>query len=151
MKTTSDYIGAGYTTGCRSNCCRTKTRQYTDHTQAGQHPTGQACKGGKANGVPWAGDNMLRHARRPPYPQSQQNTTTLPSRTRPTNINQQHHTTLGQTKTQLTGTETDVPATQTTFGYMTTGSSATEPMQTQPTMRRQRKLCTNHTAAAAAT
>ena len=26
-KTTSDYIGAGYTTGCRSNCCRTTTRQ----------------------------------------------------------------------------------------------------------------------------
>ena len=26
-KTTSDYIGAGSTTGCRSNCCRTTTRQ----------------------------------------------------------------------------------------------------------------------------
>ena len=26
-KTTSNYISAGYTTGCRSNCCRTRTRQ----------------------------------------------------------------------------------------------------------------------------
>ena len=26
-KTTSNYIGAGYTTDCRSNCCKTATRQ----------------------------------------------------------------------------------------------------------------------------
>ena len=60
---------------------------------------------------------------------------TLPSRNQPTTINKSHYTTFGQIKTQLTGTETDVPATQRTFGYMTTGSSATEPTQTQLTMR----------------
>ena len=83
-----------------------------------------------------------------------QNTTehvTLPLRTRPTNINKLHYTTLGQTKTHLTSTDTDVPATQTTFGDTTTGSSATEPTQTKPTMRRPRQPRTNHTAAAAAT
>ena len=76
---------------------------------------------------------------------------TLPSQNPPTTINKLQYTTLGHIKTQLTGTERDVPATQRTFGYTTTGSSATEPTQTQPTIRRPRHPRTNHTAAAAAT
>ena len=107
--------------------------------------------GQNRNGVQRVGDTVVHHARRPPYPQMQQNIATLPLRTRPTNINQLHYTTLGHTKRQLTSNETDVPATQTTFGYMSTGSSATEPAQTKPAMRRPRQLRTNHTAAAAAT
>ena len=126
-------------------------RPSTDHTQAGQHQTNQACIGRHGNGVQQVGDTVVRHARRPPYPRTQQNTATLPLRTRITNINQPHYTTLGQTKTQLTSTETDVPATQTSFGYTTTGSSPTEFTQTKPTMRRPRQPRTNHTAAAAAT
>ena len=51
---------------------------------------------------------MMRHARRPPYPRTQQNTTTLPLRTRPTNINNLNYTTPGQTRTQLTSTDTEV-------------------------------------------
>ena len=50
----------------------------------------------------------MRHARRPPYPRTQQNTTTLPLRTRPTNVNNRHYTTPGQTRTQLTSTDTEV-------------------------------------------
>ena len=96
------------------------------------------------------GDTVGRHARRPPYPRTPQNTTTLSLRTRPTNIDKLRYTTAGQTKTQITSTETDVPATQTAFDYTTTGSSATEPTQTKPTMRRLRQPRTNHTAAAAA-
>ena len=76
---------------------------------------------------------------------------TLPLRTRPTNVSKLHCTTLGQTKTQLTSTDTDVLATQTTFGDTTTGSSATEPTQTKATMRRPRQPRTNHPTAAAAT
>ena len=52
---------------------------------------------------------------------------------------------------QLTGTETNVPATPTTFSYTTTGSSSTKPTQTKPTMKRPRQPRTNHNAAAAAT
>ena len=51
---------------------------------------------------------MMGRARRPPYPRTQQNTTPLPLRTRPTNVNKLRYTTLGQTKTQLTSTDTDV-------------------------------------------
>ena len=76
---------------------------------------------------------------------------TLPLRTRPTNVNKLHYTRLGRTKTRLTSTDTDGPATQTTFGDTTTGSSATEPTQTKLAMRRPRQPRTNHTAAAAAT
>ena len=107
--------------------------------------------GRNGNGVRRVGDTVVWHARRPPYPRTQQNTSTLPLRTRPTNINQLQDTSLGQTKTQLTGNKTDVPATQTTFGYTTTSSSSTEPTQTKPTMRRPRQPRINHTAAAAAT
>ena len=85
-----------------------------------------------------ASDTMMRRDRRPPYPRTQQNTTILLLRTRPTNVNKLHYTTLGQSKTRL-------------FGDATTGSSATEPTQTKPTMRRPRQPRTNHTAAAAAT
>ena len=123
----------------------------THHAQAGQHQTSQACMGRNGNGVQRVGDTVMHHGRRPPYPRTQQNTATLPLRARPTNINKLHYTTLGQTKTQLTSTETDMPATPTTLGYTTTGSSATEPLQTKPTMRRPREPRTNHTAAAAAT
>ena len=89
--------------------------------------------GRNGNGLQRVGDTMVRRARRPPYPGTQQNTTTLPLRTRPTDVNKLHYTTLGQTKTQLTSTKTDVPATQTTFCDATTGSSSTEPTQTKPT------------------
>ena len=88
---------------------------------------------------------MVRHARRRPYPRTQPNTVTLQLRTRPTNVNKLHNTTLGQTKAQLTSTDTDVPATQTTFGDTTTGSSAMEPTQTKPAMRRPRQPRTDHT------
>ena len=107
--------------------------------------------GRNGNGVQQVGDTVVRHARQPPYPRTQENTAILPLRTRPTNIDQLHYSTLGQTKTELTSNETDVPATQTTFRYTTTGSSATEPTQTEQTMRRPRQRRTNHTAAAAAT
>ena len=103
------------------------------------------------NGVQQAGDTVVSHARRQPCPGPQQNTVTLPLQTRPTNVNKLHYTTLGQTKTQLTSTDTDVPATQAGFDDKTTGSSATEPIRTQPTMRQPRQPRTNHTAAAAAT
>ena len=76
---------------------------------------------------------------------------TLHSRNRPTNINKLHHTTIGKTKTELASNETEVPATQTTSGYTTTGSSATESTPTKPTMRQPRQPRTNLTAAAAAT
>ena len=93
-----------------------------------------------------------RRAPRPPttIPTNTTEHVTLPLRTRPTDVNKLHYTTLGQPKRQLTSTDTDVPATQTTFGDTTTGSSATEPTQTKPTMRRPRQPRTNHTAAAAA-
>ena len=87
------------------------------------------------NGVQRAGDTVVSHARRPRCPRTQQNTVTLPLRTRPTNVNKLHHTTLGQTKTQLSSTDTDVPATQTGFDENTTSSSAMEPKQTKPTKR----------------
>ena len=64
------------------------------------------------NGVQRAGDTVVRHVRRPRCPRTQPNTVTLPLRTRPTNVNKLHYPTLGQIKTQLTSTETDVPATQ---------------------------------------
>ena len=102
------------------------------------------------NGIQRAGDTVVSHARRPPCPRKQRNIVALPIRTRPTNVNKLHYTTLGQTKTQLTSTNTDVPATQAGFDEKTSGSSTTEPTRTQPTMRRPRKLRTNHTAAAAA-
>ena len=73
---------------------------------------------------------MVRHARLRPYQPTQQNTATLPLQTRPTNVDKLHYTTLGATKTQLTSTDTDLPAAQTTFGDTTTGSSATEPTLT---------------------
>ena len=76
---------------------------------------------------------------------------TLPMRTRPTNVHKLHYTTLAQTKTQLTDTDTTVLATRAGFDDKTTGSSATEPTQTQPTMRRPRQPRTKHTAAAATT
>ena len=60
------------------------------------------------NGVQRVGDTMMRRARRPPYPRTQQNTTTLPLRTRPTSLNKLHYTTLGQTKKQLTSTDKGV-------------------------------------------
>ena len=107
--------------------------------------------GRNRNGVQRVGDTMVRRARRPPYQRTRQNTTTLPLRTRPTNVNKLHYNALGQTKTQLASTDTDVPATQTTFGDATTGSSATELTQTKPTMRWPGQPRTNHTAAAAAT
>ena len=123
----------------------------TDDTQGGQHQTSQACTGRKGNGVQRDGGTVVHHARRDQYPRKQQNSVTLPLRTRPTNVNKLHYTTLGPTKTQITSTNTDVPAAQTTFGDTTTGSSATEPTQTKPTMRRPRQPRTNHTAAAATT
>ena len=64
--------------------------------------------GRNGNGVQLVGDTMMRRARRPPYPRTQQNTTTLPLRTQPTNVSKLHYTTLGQTRTQLTSTDTDV-------------------------------------------
>ena len=82
------------------------------------------------NGIQRAGDTVVSHARRPPCPRTQQNTVTLPLQTRPTNVNKLHYTPLGQTKTQLTSTDTDVPATQTGFDDKTTGSSATKPTRT---------------------
>ena len=107
--------------------------------------------GRTGNGIPRVGHIMVRHVRRRPYPRTKQNIVTLPSRNRPTNINKLHYTTLGQTDTQLTSNETDVPTTQTTSGYTTTGISATEITPTKPTMRRPRQPRTYHTAAAAAT
>ena len=79
------------------------------------------------NSVRRDGDTVVRLAGEPPYPRTQQNIATLPLRTRPTNIHQLHYTTLDNTMTPLTSNETDLPPTQTTFGYMTTGSSETEP------------------------
>ena len=98
-----------------------------DRTHAGQHQTGQTCMGWYENGAQRAGDTVVSHACRPPCPRTQQNTVTLPLRTRPTNVNKPHYTTPGQTKTQLTSTDTDVPATQAGFEDKTTSSSATEP------------------------
>ena len=66
----------------------TTTRLSTDHTQAAQHETNQACRGRNGNGVQRVGDTMVRHARRRPYPQTPQNTANLPLRNRPTNINE---------------------------------------------------------------
>ena len=86
--------------------------------------------GWHANGVQRAGDTVVSHARRPPCPQTQQTTVTLPLGTQRTKVSKLHYTTLGQTKTQLTCTDTDVPATQTGFDDKTTASSATEPTRT---------------------
>ena len=61
------------------------TRQYTDCTQAGQHQSSQACKGRNSNGVTWAGDTMMRHARQRPYPRTQHNAATLLLYNQPTN------------------------------------------------------------------
>ena len=82
------------------------------------------------NGLQHAGDTVVSHARRLPCPRTQRNTVTLSLRTRPINVNKLHYTTIVQTKTQLTSTDTDVPATQTGFEDKTTGSSATEPTRT---------------------
>ena len=98
-----------------------------------------------------AGDTVASRAHRPPWPQTQRNTVTLPLRTRPTNVHKLHYTTLAQTNTQLTDTDTNVLATGAGFGDKTTSSSTTEPTPTQPTMRRPRQPRTNHTAAAATT
>ena len=62
--------------------------------------------GRNGNSVQWVGNTLVRQARQPPYPRTQQNTATLPLRTRPTNVNKPHYTTLGQTKTELTRTDT---------------------------------------------
>ena len=94
---------------------------------------------------------MVRHARRRPCPRTQQDTATLPLRTRPTSADKPHYAALGPTKTQLASADTDVSAAQTTFGNTTTGSGATKPTPTKPTMRRPRQPRTDHTAAAAAT
>ena len=94
---------------------------------------------------------MVRYAPRGPCPRTQQNTTSLPLQTRPTNVDEPHYAALGSTKTQLASADTDVPAAQTTFGDTTTGSSATKPTQTKPTMRRPRQPRSDHTVAAAAT
>ena len=51
---------------------------------------------------------MARHAHRRSYPRTQQNTTTLPIQTRPTNGNKLHNTTSGQTTTPLTSTDVRV-------------------------------------------
>ena len=63
--------------------------------------------GRNGNGVQRVGDTMMCRARRPPYPRTQQKTTAVPLRTRPTNVNKLHYTTLGETKIQLTSTDTD--------------------------------------------
>ena len=81
---------------------------------------------------------MVRQARLQPCPRIQQNTATLPLRTRPTTADKPHYAALGPTKTQLASADTDVSAAQITFGNTTTGSSATKPTQTKPTMRRPR-------------
>ena len=107
--------------------------------------------GRNGNGVGRIGNTVLCHASRPPYPRTQQNTGTLPFRGRPTNINELHYTTLGQTKKRITSNRTDLRTTQRTSGYTSTGSSAAEPTPTKPTMRQPKQLRTNYTAAAAAT
>ena len=61
---------------------------------------------------------------------------TLLLRTRPTNILKLHYTTLVRTKMQKTDADTNVPAKRAGFDDKITGSSATEPTRTQPTMRR---------------
>ena len=94
---------------------------------------------------------MVRHARQRPCPGTRQNTATLPLRTRPTSAAKPQYAALGPTKTQLAGADIDVSAAQTTFSNTTAGSGATKPKQTEPTMRRLRQPCTDHTAAAAAT
>ena len=65
--------------------------------------------GRKGNGVKRVGNTMVRRASRLPYPITHQNTTTLPLRTRPTNVNNLHYTTLEHTRTQLTSTDREVP------------------------------------------
>ena len=64
--------------------------------------------GRNGKGVQRVGDTMMRRARRPPYPQTQQNITTLSLQTQPTNVNNPHYTALGQTGTQRTSTDTEV-------------------------------------------
>ena len=76
---------------------------------------------------------------------------TLPLRTWPTNVHKLHYTKLVQTKTQQTDADTNVLAKRAGFDDKTTGSSATEPTRTQPTMRRPGQPRTNHTTAAATT
>ena len=82
------------------------------------------------NGIQRAGNIVVSHVRRLPCSGTQQNTITLSLRRRPTNVNKLHCTAIGQTKTQLTTTDTDVPATQAGFDDETTGSSVTEPTRT---------------------
>ena len=94
---------------------------------------------------------MVRHARQRPSPRTRQNTANLPLRTRPTRADKPHYAALGPTKTQLASADTDVSAAQTTFGNMTTGSGATKPMQTKPTMTWPRLPRNDHIAAATAT
>ena len=69
---------------------------------------------------------MVRHAHWRPCPRTRQHTATLPLRTRPTSADEPHYVAFAPTGTQLTSTDTDVPAAQTTFGHTTTGSSATK-------------------------
>ena len=76
---------------------------------------------------------------------------TLPLRTRPTNVPKLHYTTLVQTKTPQTDADTNLLAKRAGFDDKITGSSATEPTRTRPTMRRPRQLLTNQTTAAATT
>ena len=79
------------------------------------------------NGVQWVGDTVVCHGGADHHAHE---TVTLSLRTRPTNVNKLHYTTLGQTKMQLTSTDTPMPAAQTGFDDKTTGSSATEPSRT---------------------
>ena len=74
-----------------------------------------------------ASDTVASRAPRPPWPQAQRNTATLPLRTRPTNIPKLHYTTLVQTKTPQTDADTNVLAKRAGFDDKTTGSSATDP------------------------
>ena len=101
--------------------------------------------------VQGASDTVASRAPRPPWPQTQRNTGTLPLRTRPKNVPKLHYTTLVQTKTQQTDADTNVLTKRAGFDDKTTVSSATEPTRTQPTMRRPRQPRTNHTTAAATT
>ena len=83
---------------------------------------------------------VMRRACQPPHRQAQQHTATLPMHNRPTTITTLHYTAIGRTKTRLTSAGTKKPATQTT-----SGSRATEPTLTKPTIERPRPPRTNHT------
>ena len=142
---------AANTTMHQPNRCSSSDATINRPHASRQTPNRPGMQGSKRERRPIGWQQHAAPRPHPQYPQTQRNVVTLPSRTRPTNVNKLHHTTLGQTKTRLTGTETNVPATQTTFHYTTTSSSATEPTQTKPTMRRPKQPRTNLTAAAGAT